>query len=125
MLVDVSICIPCWRNKAYIQAYLTSLFDKRHDVGFEVIIVNDYSGDGTREMLQSMFSSRVTYIENPQKTGIGRCRNMAMQAAKGRYIIQSDADVKIVADFTLDRIVNFLDKNKNVGICGPRILYPG
>jgi glycosyltransferase involved in cell wall biosynthesis len=60
--------------------------------GFEVIVIDGVSTDGTREILfrlKSQFSDLVV-IDNPGKI-VPRAMNLGIQYAKGEYIVRADA----------------------------------
>ncbi|MBG91270.1 MAG: hypothetical protein CL521_05580 [Actinobacteria bacterium] len=60
---------------------------------FEVIVVDSMSTDGTEEMINSGdWAHQLVYIRQ-ENTGKAMARNRGVKAAKGRYIIISDADM--------------------------------
>ncbi len=80
----LSICIPTFNRRKYLQETLEHLVSQlNQDV--EVIIFDNHSSDDTHEYLQSL-SPRIQNIR--QKTNVGADRNMAdcLQAGSGQYI---------------------------------------
>jgi len=52
---DLSITIITWNKTEYISKCLKSVFDKINNVGFEVIVVDNGSTDGTAALLAGSF----------------------------------------------------------------------
>ncbi len=59
---------------------------------FEVVLVDDRSRDGTREVIEKHGDPRVRYFRNDQKLGYGGTRNLTLEKARGHYIFFTDAD---------------------------------
>lgn len=104
-----------------MESCLNSIFQKKGKASFEVIVVENGSKDNTRQMLTKFPGLRI--IKNQYNRGVGPARNQGMKIAQGRYLLLLDADT-IVTDGALDQLVEFMDKNPRVGICGPKLLSP-
>ena len=70
-----------------IQALLDQTFQD-----FEIVIVDDRSTDGTRELIARLSDPRIRYFRNDKRLGYGGTRNLALQQARGRYVFFTDAD---------------------------------
>ncbi|MGA9605622.1 MAG: glycosyltransferase [Rouxiella badensis] len=77
----------------------------------EVIVVDDFSSDNTKDYLEEMSHAdhRFSYILNDERKGACYSRNMAIKAAQGEYITGCDDDDY----FTKDRVETFL-KNSSL-----------
>jgi GT2 family glycosyltransferase len=85
-----------------------------------VIVVDNGSKDGTKELLEEEFPE-TRFIENETNAGFTRPMNQAMQVAIGRYLLQLNPDTVVLPD-ALENMVKFMDQHPNVGICGPKVL---
>src|SRR5688572_29967727 len=89
----VSIVLPCRNEQGYIQACLPSaLAQAPPEGGFEIIVADGMSTDGTREYLQHMAKEhpQIRFLDNPGRivsTGL----NAAIRAARGQIILRMDA----------------------------------
>jgi len=80
-----SICITHYNNAATVRESLESILAQIDD-RFEVIVVDNYSNDGSREVLQGYASSqRIKLIE--RHCSRGRGRQIAFEESSGDYII--------------------------------------
>ena len=84
-------------------------------------MVENASNDGTVEMLKKFPKIRI--IKNQSNRGVSPARNQGMRIAQGRYLVLLDADTTITPN-ALDQMVEFMDKDPKVGICGPKLVSP-
>jgi GT2 family glycosyltransferase len=117
--VDLSVCIVTFQARHLLQDCLNSLF-KHTGLNFEVIVVDNGSKDGVKEMLEEQYP-QVIFIENKHNTGYTRPMNQALRQASGRYLLQLNPDTLILPN-ALTNLVAFMDNHKEVGICGPKVL---
>jgi succinoglycan biosynthesis protein ExoA len=89
----VSVLIPCRNEVQYIERCIHSVcsFDQPPG-GFEVIVIDGMSTDGTRELLSRLKNKfpELVVIDNPRKI-VPSAMNLGIQNAKGEYIIRADA----------------------------------
>lgn len=84
----VSICIPAFNEESSILRTLHSLSCNKTSYAVEVVVVNNNSTDRTQEVLDKL---KVRSYFQP-KPGWGPARQMALEKARGRYILSADAD---------------------------------
>ena len=122
----VSIIIPIYNKKKYTQACLESIFKFGSKYEFEIIVVDNGSTDGSGEYLKGLSvgsESKVILIQNEKNLGFAKACNQGAKMAKGEYLLFLNNDT-VVAEKWLDILVQELDTNKNMGIVGPKLLYP-
>src|SRR5262249_216211 len=97
----VSIVIPCRNEADHIEAALRSILAQETPLGgFEVIVTDGMSDDGTRDILARLAAAdaRVRIIDNPnQITPCGM--NAGIREARGRYIATQGAHAHYGPDF--------------------------
>ena len=106
--MKASIVIPTYNDEATIAATVESALAQQCDGGFEVVVVNDGSTDGTRAVLEK-FAERVRVIEQDNR-GVAAARNVGIAAAAGDYIVFLDGD-DTLSEEMLAKTVPLLDKN--------------
>lgn len=94
--------VICTRNRAASLARaLDTLTEARHPAGqaWEVLVIDNGSSDTTRQVVES-YADRlpIRWIFEP-KAGLSNARNRAVAEALGEYLIWTDDDVKIHADW--------------------------
>ena len=88
----------------------------------EVIVVDNASTDGTRELVRERFPS-VRLIELPENVGFGAANNVGMEAAGGDYFLLLNSDAWPRAD-GVEKLRVFAEANPQVGVAGPRLVSP-
>lgn len=97
----VSIVLPCRNEQGYIQDCLQSaLHQDPPEGGFEILVADGMSTDGTREYLQQMARehAQIRLLDNPGRivsTGL----NAAIRAARGEIILRMDAHTDYAPDY--------------------------
>ncbi|MEK7533031.1 MAG: glycosyltransferase family 2 protein [Patescibacteria group bacterium] len=123
MAIDVSIIIVSFNTKKLTEDCLASTIRslKESKLTYEIILVDNVSTDGTRQMLRKKFPS-VRTIFNNENVGFGRGNNQGILAATGEYIVLLNSDT-VVLNNALGKLVSFGRQHPNAFI-GPKLLNP-
>ena len=94
--VKLSIVMPCFNEISTIEASLKRVLAVPLDMEKEIIVIDDYSNDGTREYLQSIDGSdnNINIIYHDQNRGKGAALRTGFNAISGDIIIIQDADLE-------------------------------
>jgi glycosyltransferase involved in cell wall biosynthesis len=89
----VSVITPAYNAGRFI-ARLVACVQQQENVSYEHIIVNDASTDDTADRLQQLAFNdpRIRLINCPKNVGVVMARNLAIKAARGRFLAFLDAD---------------------------------
>ena len=101
----VSVCIPTYNRRDYLKEALASVFAQTYE-DYEVVIVDDGSTDGTKEMLEDA-GYNVRY-QRTDHIGQSAARNELIRLAQGEYISFLDSDDVLFPD-TVERLVRVID----------------
>lgn len=118
----LSVVLITWKMRNLLERMLESLYAHMPSMDFEVLCVDNGSGDGTIEMIRSRFP-QVHLITNPENRGVAPARNQAIALARGKYIAILDADLELVED-AMGPLLDFLETNPHYGIAGARLTFP-
>jgi GT2 family glycosyltransferase len=116
----LSIIIVSWNVKDDVINCLKSIEENPPSEKFEVILVDNASSDGTVEAVKSGFPS-VVVIANSENRGFAAANNQGIKESQGQYILLLNPDT-LVHDGSLDKLINFMQENKDIGVCGPKLL---
>jgi GT2 family glycosyltransferase len=118
----VSIIIVNWRTPRLLAACLDSLLlDPRHNQ-FEFIVVDNYSNDGSVEMLAQQYPF-VHVIANSENLGFSKACNQAIPQAQGQYVLLLNPDT-VVAQAAVSALADFMEADSACGAAGPKVLNP-
>lgn len=88
----LSIIIPVFNTKIYLRNCIDSVLNQNLE-NFEIILINDCSTDGSKEICDSYKNNKnVKIIHNRINLGAGLSRNKGIKASKGKYLIFLDSD---------------------------------
>jgi GT2 family glycosyltransferase len=87
------------------------------DHAYELIVVDNASRDGLPDAVAAAYPE-VTLIRNAENLGFARAGNIGYEAATGRYILFSNADIEVTAE-TLPTLIRAMDAAPDVGACTP------
>lgn len=113
----VSVLITCYNGLPYIKKALDCLIQQTYS-NIEIIVVDDFSDDGTYEFLISNAKNNpnIFYYHNPLK-GRGKALNFGLSKCKGKYVAINDADDLSLPE-RIEKQVDFLENNPDYGIVG-------
>ena len=112
--MDVSIIIVNYKTACLLANAVESIFDKTTGVDFEVIVVDNASGDDCGSLLARKFKGRVTYVGLNENIGFGRANNEGARLAKGRNLFFLNPDT-ILLNNAVKLLSNYLDAHSGTG----------
>lgn len=118
----LSVIIPCYNEKDNILDLVKKVKESPID-NKEIIIVDDCSNDGTREILEKDIKPLVNkIIYHSENTGKGGALNTGFKAASGDVVIIQDADLEYDPN-EYPKVVNPIFNNEADVVYGSRFLY--
>lgn len=124
ILSDLSVIVLSHNRVEEVAARLDSLCPAAEETGYELIIVDNASTDGTRELLKRAGSryKSLRVVLNDENVGVAEGRNSGSRIAQGRYLLFIDDDTSIsIEDIMLLRA--HLADNPHIGVVSPRVIH--
>lgn len=81
----ISICIPAYKNAAYLRRLLTSIIQQTF-TSFEIIVTDDSPGDEVKNIVAEFVNLQIQYIKNQPAAGMPANWNKGLLLAKGEWI---------------------------------------
>ncbi len=115
-LPTVSVTIVTYNNRRLIGRCLEAVL-RQEEVALEVIVADNASTDGTREVLAG-FGDRVRVLLNERNLGFAAAQNLAIAAGSGDWILTLNPDALLLPGF-VRALVDAGEIDENVGsVCG-------
>jgi glycosyltransferase involved in cell wall biosynthesis len=115
----VSVLIPVYNGEKYIAECLDSVLAQDF-VDLEILIADDGSTDGSRELIQRYAEKdrRIRWWRNPANLGLAGNFNCCLRAARGKYIKFLLQDDKLLTPIALWKMVSILDNHPTIVLVG-------
>lgn len=110
----LSIIIPCFNEEKSVGRYSEELFPPLAALGtpFEVLAVDDGSGDGTAAALNDLSKTHpLRLLSHEENKGLGAALRTGFEAASGEWIVTLDADLT----FHPSQIRELMTRQKETG----------
>ena len=116
----VSIVVVTYNNLAFSRMCLESIWSNTTYPNYEVIVVDNGSTDGTRELLEAMAGSRpaLTVVGNESNRGFAAASNQGLHRAQGWVLCLLNNDT-VVSPGWLSAMVRTLRNDRRAGLVGP------
>lgn len=113
----LSVVMPCYNELETVETCVAAVLESPWVK--ELIIVDDGSTDGTRDILVRLTDPRIRVVMQPENGGKGSALRTGFQAASSEYVIVQDADLEYEpADY--DKIIRPLVAGKADVVFGSR-----
>lgn len=130
MTVAVSIIVPCHDEAATIRRKLENCLALRASEPVEILVIDDYSSDATRETVEDVLRARaplpatrsIRLLANRFAPGKNGALQTAFAEARGAIHLITDADVTLAADVLERARARFAEERDLGALClSPRV----
>ena len=118
-MTDLSIIIPAFNEKKTILTIINRI--NQLEIKKQLIVVDDYSNDGTRKILNENHKKVDLLLFHNKNLGKGAAIRTAQKHANGKYTIIQDADLEYDPN-DYQKILNCFQNNKINVVYGSRVL---
>ncbi|MFH1837581.1 MAG: glycosyltransferase family 2 protein [Candidatus Omnitrophota bacterium] len=120
--MKLSVLVPVYNEVKTLPNIIDKI--KAVDIEKEIILVDDFSTDGTRELLVEKFehsSGDVRVFYHEKNGGKGRAVRTALEHASGEFCIIQDADLEYDPN-DFKRLVEYAEERSEAAVYGSRFL---
>ena len=105
----VTVYITNYNYGRYIKRAIESVLNQTLK-NLELIIIDDGSTDNSKEIIETYANEKIISIIYQKNKGLNITNNVALKAAKGKYIVRLDAD-DFFEPTALEEMSNILEAN--------------
>jgi len=120
ILLQLSIIIVSYNVKYFLEQCLCSVQKAIEHLNAEVWVVDNASFDNSIVYLQPMFPW-VKFIANVKNIGFAKANNQVLFQCRGKYVLFLNPDT-LLAEDSLIKCIAFMEKNKEAGALGIRMI---
>lgn len=93
--VTLTVCVPMYKHAATIERCLSSVVTQDHE-DFEILVVDDASGDGGPEIARSMLRPSDRVVVNEHRLGAAGNHNRCIELARGELVqfVHGDDEIR-------------------------------
>ena len=115
-LRDVSLVITCYNKNIHLNYFESQLLNL-YQLSPEIIIVDDYSVDGSRERILGLLSTfpKIEVVLNAENKGSAESRNIALEKASRDFVFFLDIDDQI--DVAVLETMAKIAANESADLC--------
>ncbi|MDD8027457.1 MAG: glycosyltransferase family 2 protein [Acidobacteriota bacterium] len=121
--MTVSAILVNYNDRSHLGPCLDSLWPEMSGPGDEIIVVDNASTDGSREMLAAGYPG-VRVLALAENAGFAKANNLGIRESRGGYLFFLNTDT-IVRPFAVRRLVATLESQPGAGACAPALVHPG
>lgn len=122
----ISVIITTYNRKEYLKKAIESVLKQTYK-NYEIIIIDDFSQDGTTEEIKKMYQNynNISIYRNEENKGPGISRKYALdKKAEGEYLIFLDDDDIFIDSEYFEKAVKLFEENEKISmVCCNHIVY--
>lgn len=124
---DISVLVLCYNAAPYIEECLNSVFNQKHNLTIELIVLDDASPDNSFAKINRIANGykdcEVTVIQNEKNLGSYGNLKKGLQLCKGKYIAYLEGDDYWLSETKLQNQFNYLEQYPEVSGTGGRCIF--
>ncbi|MFC1625070.1 glycosyltransferase family 2 protein [Patescibacteria group bacterium] len=118
----LSIIIVNYNTKKLVLDCFDSIKKEGSKISLEVIVVDNASSDGSKEVFKKLEKENKEFIliDNKDNLGYAKANNQGIKISKGKYLLLLNSDT-LVKKNALGNLVKFAEKTPDAGVVGSRL----
>jgi len=118
--IKVSVCIITYNHENFITEAIEGALLQKLNFPYEIVIGEDYSTDGTREIIrdyQKKYPDKIKLFLNKKNLGAVENFIRTLSHCHGKYVALCEGDDYWVDPSKLQKQVDFLETNSDYSVC--------
>lgn len=118
--IEISVIIGTYNHKNFIENAINGVLNQNIDVKYEIIIADDCSTDGTKNIIEDYalkYPDKIVKIIQNKNIGIGKNYFEAYSKVRGKYVAICDGDDCWIDINKLKKQYEFLKNNADYAVC--------
>jgi GT2 family glycosyltransferase len=120
--MEISIVINNYKTKGLLKQCLKGIYMYPPKVSYEIIVIDNNSGDGSVEMVKEYFKD-VKIIESTENLGHHKGNNLGIKSSTGKYVLILNTDIAFLDD-SIDKLYRFMESHDSTAFVGPKLKNP-
>lgn len=116
---NIAVVILNWNGEAFLKRFLPILISNTQLVDTEIVVADNASSDNSLQLLKEEFPTVKTIVLD-QNYGFAGGYNRALEQVDAKYFVLLNSDVEVTENW-LAPLFDFLEQNKEVAACQPKI----
>jgi glycosyltransferase involved in cell wall biosynthesis len=115
----LTVCVITYNHTNYIKEAIDSILMQKVNFAWELVIADDYSTDGTREILEQYAKKHSNVKLIFQKKNFGPEKNWLdlMSYPTSKYVLYMEGDDFLTDPHKFQKQIDFLEANKDYALC--------
>ena len=114
--MELSVIIVNYNVKYFLEQCLHSVLKACRNIDSEIIVADNNSTDGSRAYLEGKFTD-VSFICNHDNIGFAKANNLALEKARGEFILFLNPDT-LLAEDSIEKCMHFFKTQEKIGALG-------
>lgn len=127
--IEYSVIIVTFNNQDEIGPCLESLLIELGNSRFQIIVIDNHSGDSTRSISRGVWQEKCPQVgefelhANDTNEGFTKALNQGLKKSKGKCVLALNPDTEVQPG-SVGHLRKVLEQEKNVGIVAPQLRNP-
>lgn len=119
-LADLTIVVINYNARDFLKHCLDSLFKNGPSGDLKVIVVDNNSSDGSRQLVKEKFP-QAELSDNEQNLGYAGAANYALRQIYTKYVLLLNSDTEIFPG-SIERLLDFAETKPKAAVIGPMLV---
>src|SRR5437762_11739489 len=127
---DISIIIVNWNGGSLLTRCVETIVNSAPKTSYEIVVIDNASADDSLAQLRGsevvtplLASEQLRIFNNSENRGFGAANNQAFALTNSPFVFLLNLDTEVPPG-TIDKLLEKLKSDSNIGGCGPKILNP-